>query len=451
MEGCHFHKKVESYKGSRSCIFYGYGRGVPLLYPFFTGIIDVIKKLLGDDNVSVVVQKYGGSSVGTIEKIKKVAETVVKRKKAGDDLVIVVSAMGDTTDDLIEMAKQITDNPDRREMDALLSTGEMISCALLAIAIQSLGQEAVSYTAYQIGIKTSGQYGKSLIYDIDGKKIKKSLDEGKIVIVAGFQGVNAEGDITTLGRGGSDTSAVAIAVKLKGSCEIYTDVDGIYSVDPRKYKNAKKLDEIDYEEMLELSSLGAQVMHSRSIELGQKYGIPIYVGLSNSDIKGTVIKEVANKMNMESKPITGLATSDEDVAITIKDIDNDITMLSDIFESVAKKRINIDMISQTAPVNNKVNISFTIPKAELRECLEIIEKYCPEKGNVAIDEDITKFSIVGIGMKTTSGVAARLFKVFKMNKIEVKMITTSEIRITCAINQGDKQRAIELIATEFNL
>jgi aspartate kinase len=185
--------------------------------------------------------------------------------------------------------------------------------------------------------------------------------------------------------------------------------------------------------------------------LGQKYGIPIYVGLSNSDIKGTVIKEVANKMNMESKPITGLATSDEDVAITIKDIDNDITVLSDIFESVAKKRINIDMISQTAPINNKVNISFTIPKAELRDCLEIIEKYCPEKANVAIDEDITKFSIVGIGMKTTSGVAARLFKVFKMNKIEVKMITTSEIRITCAIKQGDKQRAIELIATEFNL
>lgn len=451
MEGCHFYKKWRATKGHEVVFVYGYGRGVPLLYPFFTGIIDIIKKLLGDDNVSVVVQKYGGSSVGTIEKIKKVAETVIKRKKAGDDLVIVVSAMGDTTDDLIEMAKQITDNPDRREMDALLSTGEMISCALLAIAIQSLGQEAVSYTAYQIGIKTSGQYGKSLIYDIDGKKIKKSLDEGKIVIVAGFQGVNAEGDITTLGRGGSDTSAVAIAVKLKGSCEIYTDVDGIYSVDPRKYKNAKKLDEIDYEEMLELSSLGAQVMHSRSIELGQKYGIPIYVGLSNSDIKGTVIKEVANKMNMESKPITGLATSDEDVAITIKDIDNDITVLSDIFESVAKKRINIDMISQTAPINNKVNISFTIPKAELRDCLEIIEKYCPEKANVAIDEDITKFSIVGIGMKTTSGVAARLFKVFKMNKIEVKMITTSEIRITCAIKQGDKQRAIELIATEFNL
>ncbi len=401
--------------------------------------------------MAVVVQKYGGSSVGSIDKIKKVAETAVKRKRAGDDLVVVVSAMGDTTDDLIEMAGQITDNPDKREMDALLSTGEMISCALLAIAIQALGQEAISYTAYQIGIKTNGQYGKSLIYDIDNKKIRKSLNEGKIVIVAGFQGVNEEGDITTLGRGGSDTSAVAIAVKLKGSCEIYTDVDGIYSVDPRKYKNAKKLDEIDYEEMLELSSLGAQVMHSRSIELGQKYGIPIYVGLSNSDIKGTVIREVSNKMNMESKPITGLATSDDDVAITIKEINNDINLLSDLFESVAKKRINIDMISQTAPVDNKVNISFTIPKTDLKECLDIIEKFYSNKDNIAIDQDITKFSIVGIGMKTTSGVAAKVFKIFKQNKIEVKMITTSEIRITCAIKQEDKQRAIELIATEFNL
>ncbi len=422
-----------------------------MLYSFFFEGKRLISTRLGDDNVAVVVQKYGGSSVGNIEKIKKVAETVVKRKRAGDDLVIVVSAMGDTTDELIEMANQITDNPDKREMDALLSTGEMISCALLAIAIQSLGEEAISYTAYQIGIKTSGQYGKSLIYDIDNKKIRKSLNEGKIVIVAGFQGVNEEGDITTLGRGGSDTSAVAIAVKLKGICEVYTDVDGIYSVDPRKFPKAKKLDEIDYEEMLELSSLGAQVMHSRSIELGQKYGIPIYVGLSNSDIKGTVIKEVAKDMNMESKPITGLATSDEDVAITIRDIDNDINLLSDIFESVAKKRINIDMISQTAPINNKVNISFTLPKADLKEALEIIEKFYSGKDKLSIDEDITKFSVVGIGMKTTSGVTARVFKVFKQNKIEVKMITTSEIRITCAIKQEDKQRAIELIATEFNL
>lgn len=399
--------------------------------------------------MAIVVQKYGGSSVGTTDKIKKVAETVTRRKEAGDSVVVVVSAMGDTTDDLIKLAKAISENPDKRELDALLSTGEMISSALLAMAIKSMGYDAVSFTAYQIGIKTSGQYGKSLIEDINGKNIEESLKDGKIVIVAGFQGVNDDGDITTLGRGGSDTTAVAIAVRLNGTCEIYTDVDGIYSVDPRKYENAKKLPEIDYEEMLELSSLGAQVMHSRSIELGQKYNIPIYVGLSNSNIRGTTIREVTN-MNMESKPVTGLATSDEDVAVTIKDIANDINVLSNIFESIGSKRINIDMISQTAPVDNMVNISFTIPENDLNECMEILTKFT-RKDKIAIDKDITKFSIVGIGMKTTSGVAAKMFKLFSVNKIEVKMITTSEIRITCAIKQQDKMKAIKVTADEFNL
>ncbi len=400
--------------------------------------------------MAIVVQKYGGSSVGTIEKIKKVAQTVVRRKQAGDDVIVVVSAMGDTTDDLIGLANEVTGNPDKRELDALLSTGEMMSSALLAMAIKASDYDAISYTAYQIGIKTTGQHGKSLIDDIDGENIKKSLSEGKIVIVAGFQGINEEGHITTLGRGGSDTTAVAIAVKLDGICEIYTDVDGIYSVDPRKYKDAKKLDEIDYEEMLELSSLGAQVMHSRSIELGQKYNIPIYVGLSNSDIKGTVIKGV-NNMNMESKPVTGLATSDDDVAITIRDIESDINTVSSLFESVASKRINIDMISQTAPVNNRVNLSFTIPKVDLNECLEIIKPFYLEENQIAIDEDITKFSVVGIGMKTTSGVASKMFKLLSQNDIGVKMITTSEIRITCAIKQKDKVKAINVIASEFNL
>jgi aspartate kinase len=400
--------------------------------------------------MAIVVQKYGGSSVGTIEKIKKVAQTVVRRKQAGDDVIVVVSAMGDTTDDLIGLASEVTSNPDKRELDALLSTGEMMSSALLAMAIKASDYDAISYTAYQIGIKTTGQHGKSLIDDIDGENIKKSLSEGKIVIVAGFQGINEEGHITTLGRGGSDTTAVAIAVKLDGVCEIYTDVDGIYSVDPRKYKDAKKLDEIDYEEMLELSSLGAQVMHSRSIELGQKYNIPIYVGLSNSDIKGTVIKGV-NNMNMESKPVTGLATSDDDVAITIRDIESDINTVSSLFESVASKRINIDMISQTAPVNNRVNLSFTIPKVDLNECLGIIKPFYLEENQIAIDEDITKFSVVGIGMKTTSGVASKMFKLLSQNDIGVKMITTSEIRITCAIKQKDKVKAINVIASEFNL
>ena len=398
--------------------------------------------------MGVVVQKYGGSSVGTVDKIKQVARTIISRKDQGDSVVVVVSAMGDTTDDLIGLAKQVTNNPDKRELDALLSTGEMISCSLLAMAIKDLGYDAVSYTAYQIGIKTIGPYGKSLIDNIDGEKIRESLIEGKIVIVAGFQGINEEGHITTLGRGGSDTSAVAIALRLGGICEIYTDVDGIYSVDPRQYKGAKRLSEIDYEEMLELSSLGAQVMHSRSVELGQKYSIPIYVGLSNSSI-GTVIKEVS-KMNMESKPVTGIATSDDDVAINIQNIANDINLISNIFEKIASKRINVDMISQSAPINNMINISFTIPKVDLKECLDLLLEFA-DKDKISIDEDITKFSIVGIGMKSTSGVAGTMFKIFADNNIQIKMITTSEIRITCAIRREDKLIAVEAMAKKFDL
>lgn len=399
--------------------------------------------------MAVVVQKYGGSSVGTTEKIKDIAQSIVKRKNQNTDLVIVVSAMGKTTDDLISLSKGISEQPDKRELDSLLSTGEIISSALLAMAIKALGYDAISYTAHQIGIITSGQYGKALIKDIQDKKIKKSLNEGKIVIVAGFQGINGEGDITTLGRGGSDTTAVAMAVKLGGSCEIYTDVDGIYNVDPRLYSQAKKLDEIEYEEMLELSSLGAQIMHSRSIELAQKYGIPIYVGLSNSNIVGTTIREVKN-MNMESKPVTGIATDDNDVAVTLQRIPKDVNILSTIFEAIGSKRINIDMISQTSPIDGKVNVSFTIPKESLQDSLEIIGNTIIDN-KVIVDEDITKFSVVGLGMKTTSGVAARMFKVFSKNNIEIKMITTSEIRITCAIKTEDKLKAIQVIAKEFNL
>lgn len=399
--------------------------------------------------MAVVVQKYGGSSVGTTEKIKGIAQSIVKRKNKDTDLVIVVSAMGKATDDLISLSKGITEEPDKRELDAILSTGEIISSALLAMAIKTLGYDAISYTAHQIGILTSGQYGKALIKDIQDKKIKKSLNEGKIVIVAGFQGINGEGDITTLGRGGSDTTAVALAVKLEGSCEIYTDVSGIYSVDPRAYSQAKKLDEIEYEEMLELASLGAQIMHSRSIELAQKYNIPIYVGLSNSDIVGTVIREVKN-MNLESKPVTGIATNDDDVAVTLQRIPKDVNILSTIFEAIGSKRINIDMISQTSPIDGTVNVSFTIPKESLKDSLEIIGSTIIDN-KVIIDEDITKFSMVGLGMKTTSGVAARMFRVFNKNHIEIKMITTSEIRITCAIKTEDKLKAIQVIAKEFNL
>lgn len=394
----------------------------------------------------IIVQKYGGSSVATTEKITTIAKRLIERKKTDPKIVVVVSAMGDTTDDYISLAKDITENPDKRELDVLMSTGEMISASLLAMSLNSLGCPAISYNAYQLEIQTSGTHGKSLIDDINIEKIEKSLDEGKIVVVTGFQGLDDEGDITTLGRGGSDTSAVALAVKLNGKCEIYTDVDGIYFTDPRKFKDAKKLEEIEYEEMLELASLGAQVMHSRSIELAQKYQIELYVGLSCSDIKGTYIRGIKN-MKLEDKVITGLATSDDDVAITI-DIDEDKVV--DLFESIAKENISMDMISQTAPMNSKISVSFTIPKEDLNQGKAIVEKYVPQK-DILVDENITKLSLVGLGMKHTSGVASKVFSILKKNGIKIKLITTSEIRITCAISSEDTAVAVNEIAKEFNV
>ena len=395
----------------------------------------------------IIVQKYGGSSVATTEKIITIAKRLIERKKTNPKIVVVVSAMGDTTDDYISLAKEITDTPDKRELDVLMSTGEMISASLLAMSLKSMGCDAISYNAYQLDIQTSGTHGKSLIDDIDVSKIEKSLDEGKIVVVTGFQGLDDIGDITTLGRGGSDTSAVALAVKLNGKCEIYTDVDGIYFTDPRKFKDAKKLEEIEYEEMLELASLGAQVMHSRSIELAQKYQIELYVGLSCSDIKGTYIRGMKN-MKLEDKVITGLATSDDDVAITI-DIDEE--KIDDLFESIANENISMDMISQTAPINSSnITVSFTIPKEDLVKAKEIVSKYVL-KNKIIIDENITKLSLVGLGMKHTSGVASKVFNILRKNGIKVKLITTSEIRITCAISSKDTHAAVQGIAREFNI
>ncbi|WP_455542116.1 aspartate kinase [Intestinibacter sp.] len=394
----------------------------------------------------IVVQKYGGSSVATTEKIEIIAKRLIERKKTDSKIVVVVSAMGDTTDDYISLAKAITDNPDKRELDVLMSTGEMISASLLAMSLKSMGCDAISYNAYQLDIQTSGSHGKSLIDDINMSKIEDSLEEGKIVVVTGFQGLDDRGDITTLGRGGSDTSAVALAVKLNGRCEIYTDVDGIYFTDPRKFKEAKKLEEIEYEEMLELASLGAQVMHSRSIELAQKYQIELYVGLSCSDIKGTYIRGIKN-MKLEDKVITGLATSDDDVAITI-DIDEDKVV--DLFENIASENISMDMISQTAPMNSKITVSFTIPKEDLTAAKDVVSKYIPID-EVIIDENVTKLSLVGLGMKHTSGVASKVFSILRKNGIKIKLITTSEIRITCAINSEDTDVAVREIAKEFNV
>ena len=397
--------------------------------------------------MSVVVQKYGGSSVADTDKIRAIAEGIIERKKTDPNIVVVVSAMGKTTDGYINMAKSVTDKPCKRELDALLSTGEMISASMLAITLEALGCKAISYNAYQLDIHTSGNHGKSLIDDINVDRIQESLDEGYVVVVTGFQGINDEGDITTLGRGGSDTSAVALAVKLNGKCEIYTDVDGVYFTDPRAYAVAKKLDEIEYEEMLELASLGAKVMHSRSIELAQKYGVEVYVGRTCGTVKGTYIRGGKN-MKLEDKVITGIATSDADSSITIKELDMD--NVSALFEDIANKSISVDMISQTAPIDGKLNVSFTIPKEEVEECIELAKKYTSDE-NVAVDNEITKFSLVGLGMKHTSGVASKVFRIFKENNIRVKLITTSEIRITCAINTSDKEVAIQKMCEEFNV
>ncbi|MDK2917745.1 MAG: aspartate kinase [Candidatus Petromonas sp.] len=401
--------------------------------------------------MAAVVQKYGGTSVGDIEKIKNVAKRVAKRKEKGDDVVVVVSAMGKTTDILIDMAKQISKDPDRRELDMLMSTGEQVSIALLSIALKELGYDSVSLTGFQAGIITKGYHTKARISDIEIENVKKHLSDGKIVVVAGFQGINEEGNITTLGRGGSDTTAVALAAKLGCTCEIYTDVDGIYSVDPRLFPTARKLDYISYEEMLEMASLGAGVMETRSIEIGQKYGVPIYVALSSEEWPGTYIKEF--DASMESNVITGLSVSDDDMMVTVNRIPYKVGNVSMIFEKMASKDVNIDMISQTAPSHGYVNISFTAPENEryvIEEILEEIKKELPEI-EIDMETNITKLSVVGIGMRSQSGVAAKMFKIFAENGIAFKQVTTSEIRISYTIDTRDKEKAIVAIAREFNL
>lgn len=401
--------------------------------------------------MSIVVQKYGGTSVSTIEKIKSVAKLLAKRKKAGYNLVVVVSAMGKTTDSLIQMAKNVSNNPSKRELDMLLSTGEQITSALLAMTLKDIGYDAIALTGFQAGIKTESKHTKASILDVEINKVKHHLKEGKIVIVAGFQGVDKNGDITTLGRGGSDTTAVALAAKLNCPCEIYTDVDGIYGVDPRIYPNAKKLNYISYDEMQEMASLGAKVIETRAVELASKYQVPLYIALNTGSVPGTYIKEWSE--SMEKKVITGLTTSDDDLMVTINNVLYDIKDICYIFNRLAEMDINIDMISQTAPVYGYVNISFTAPKDSKDLILKLIDelKIKMKEIDVDIQEDITKISVVGLGMRTQPGVAAKLFKVFADNNIQFKQVTTSEIRISYTINTKDKENAVFKIAEEFNM
>lgn len=401
--------------------------------------------------MAVIVQKYGGTSVGTIEKIKSVAKLLAKRRDKGFDIVTVVSAMGKTTDNLIKMANEISNNPSKRELDMLMATGEQITSSLLAMTLNEMGYDSIALTGYQAGIRTGNEHTKAPILDIEIQNIKKHLNNGKIVIVAGFQGFDECGDITTLGRGGSDTSAVALAAKLNCPCEIYTDVNGIYGTDPRDYPDAKKLDYISYEEMLEMASLGAKVIETRAVELASKYNVPIYIALNTGDSLGTYIREMDEVM--ESKPITGLTVNDNDLMVTINNVFYNINEIYGIFNKLSEAKINIDMISQTAPVNNYVNISFTAPKTDKDLIVKIANELKSSLKDVKIDiqEDITKISVVGMGMRTQSGVASRLFRIFAENNIEFKQVTTSEIRISYTINTKDKRKATSKIAEEFNL
>mgnify|MGYP001078045170 CR=1 FL=1 len=323
--------------------------------------------------MSLSVQKYSGKTLGNIEKIKEVALFIKKHMEMGKNLVVVVSAMGDTTDRLLEMAGQISEDPDKRELAVLMTSGEQVSIALLTIALHEIGVDAMSMTGPQIGLMTSGSHTRSVITDLDEKVILEKLAEGKVVIVAGFQGVNEENEITTLGRGGSDTTAVALAARLGCPCELFADIDGVYTVNPNYYPNARKLAEISYDEMLEMATAGADIVNSRAIELAQRYKVPLSVSLSGSDYPGTIIKEMES--NMESTAITGIAINNDEAMISITGIPNDMKTMADLFEKMADKYINIDMISQTMPKNKLVSLSFTIEKGDIGSAKKLLDEF----------------------------------------------------------------------------
>lgn len=399
--------------------------------------------------MSLIVQKFGGSSVANAERIFNVADIITGTYKQGNDVVVVVSAQGDTTDDLIAKAQEINKNPSKREMDMLLTAGEQMSASLLAMAIEKLGFPVVSLLGWQAGFLTSSAYGSARIKRVVPDRIQKELDKKNIVIVTGFQGVNRYNDMTTLGRGGSDTSAVAIAAVMKADlCQIYTDVDGVYTADPRKVPNAKKLDVISYNEMLELATLGAQVLNNRSVEMAKKYNIELEVLSSLTRKRGTIVKE-ANKM--EKMLISGVA-KDEDVArISIIGVPDRPGLAFKIFSKLSGKNINVDIILQSVGRNGTKDISFTVGRSNLQDALDILTPYVEVLGASGIvhDETVAKVSIVGAGMESHPGVAADMFEALFESNINIRMISTSEIKISVLIDQADADRAVTAIHNKF--
>lgn len=399
--------------------------------------------------MAIIVQKFGGSSVADAKKVMNVAGRVTDAYKEGNSVVVVVSAQGDTTDDLIDKAHEINENPSKREMDMLLSSGEQISIALLAMAIEKLGYPVISLTGWQAGFRTNANAGNARINKIDTERILSELDKKKIVIVAGFQGVDKYDDITTLGRGGSDTSAVAIAAAIHADkCEIYTDVTGVYTTDPRICKNAKKLDEITYDEMLELASLGANVLHNRSVEMAKKYNVKLEVKSSFEKVPGTIVKEA---VTVEKMLIRGV-TRDNDVArISIMGLEDTPGIAFRIFSILAKANINVDVILQSIGHNDKKDISFTVSRNHLKQALELLEN---EKSTIKYEkinhrEDVSKVSIVGAGMVNNPGVAAKMFEALYDAGINIHMISTSETKVSVLINIEKAERAVEAIHDKF--
>ncbi|MFY9324973.1 MAG: aspartate kinase [Candidatus Nanopelagicales bacterium] len=408
--------------------------------------------------MALIVQKYGGSSVSDAESVKRVARRIVETKQAGNDVVVVVSAMGDTTDELIDLAEQVSPNPPGRELDMLLTAGERISMAVLAMAIYDLGFEARSYTGSQAGLITDSTHGRARIIDVTPGRISQALSDGAIPIVAGFQGVSQDTkDITTLGRGGSDTTAVALAAALQAEvCEIFTDVDGIFTADPRIVKKALKLDQIAYEEVLELAANGAKILHSRCVEYARRFNVPIHVRSSFNKNEGSwVISQEAKDATMEQPIISGVAHDLGDAKLTLVAVPDKPGIAATIFETVASNGVNVDMIVQNiaASDTNKTDVTFTLPKIDGKKALAALEsiKDKIEYQELILDENIAKISLVGAGMRSHPGVSADLFRALAQAGINIEMISTSEIRISVVTRAEDASKAVQAIHSAFDL
>jgi len=403
--------------------------------------------------MALVVQKYGGTSVATVERIRSVAHRVIDRKKQGDDLVVVLSARAGDTDSLVKLAREMSPRPDPRELDVLLATGEQITIALFSMAVKDLGYEAISMTGYQAGIITDHTHGGARINWIETLPIMEKLREGKIVVVAGFQGYDDEGNITTLGRGGSDTTAVALAAALKADvCEIYTDVEGVFTTDPNVYSKARKLKKISYEEMLEMASMGAKVLHLRSVEFGMKYNVPILVGSSFTDAPGTLVAR--EEPEMERVVVSGITYNKNEARITVTDVPDVPGMAYRLFKPIADHGINVDMIIQgQGAVPGRANISFTVPKPDYEETIRLTETIAREigAGPVHGNPHIAKISIIGVGMRSHTGVAGRMFETLARENINIMMISTSEIKISCVIDEKYTELAIRVLHDAFEL